>query len=73
MSTAPPFEDQPLRVLIVEDDADDVLLCRDAIAHGNLHCELSVAGSLHDAIAHLDEDGRRRGAGRPVPARRATA
>ena len=57
MITAPPVEAHPLRVLLVEDDADDVVLCRDAIAHGNLHCDLSLAGTLREAIAHLDREG----------------
>jgi PAS domain S-box-containing protein len=45
-----------LRVLLVEDDVDDVLLCRDAIAHSDLHCELTLAGTLHEATVHLDRE-----------------
>ena len=47
----------PLRVLLVEDDPDDVLLCRDAIAHSNLNCRLAVAGTLSEAAACLERDG----------------
>jgi PAS domain S-box-containing protein len=56
MSAMPPPE-APLSVLLVEDDADDVLLCRDAIAHSDLRCDVSLAGTLHDAIAHLADGG----------------
>jgi PAS domain S-box-containing protein len=48
---------EPLRVLLVEDDADDVLLCRDAIAHGDLPCRLSITGTLGEAIEWLDREG----------------
>ena len=44
-----------LRVLLVEDDADDVLLCRDAIRRSGLSCRLSVVGSLGEAIACLEQ------------------
>jgi PAS domain S-box-containing protein len=47
----------PLRVLLVEDDADDVLLCRDAIAHGDLPYRLSIASTLREAVEHLDREG----------------
>jgi PAS domain S-box-containing protein len=46
-----------LRVLLVEDDEDDVLLCRDAIGHGALSCRLEVAGTMQAAIRHLERDG----------------
>jgi PAS domain S-box-containing protein len=46
-----------LRVLLVEDDADDVLLCRDAIAYSDLTCQLNIAGTLGEAIDRLDHDG----------------
>ena len=46
-----------LRVLLVEDDAEDVLLCRDAIARSDLSCDLSVVGCLDDAIACLEQAG----------------
>jgi PAS domain S-box-containing protein len=46
-----------LRVLLVEDDIDDVVLCRDAIAHSDLRCELALAGTLHEAIVHLEHEG----------------
>lgn len=45
-----------LRVLLVEDDPDDVLLCRDAIAHSDLNCQLAVAGTLREATECLDRD-----------------
>ena len=47
----------PLRLLLVEDDADDVLLCCDAIARSDLRCARSVASSLHEALEHLHRDG----------------
>jgi len=46
-----------LRVLLVEDDPDDVLLCRDAIAHSNLNCHLAVTGTLLEAAECLDREG----------------
>ena len=46
-----------LSVLLVEDDPDDVLLCRDAIAHSDLACRLTIAGTLREAIECLDRDG----------------
>jgi signal transduction histidine kinase len=55
--SAPPTT-APLRVLIVEDDPDDVLLCRAAISHSpDLRCELAVAGTLREAVAHLATEG----------------
>jgi PAS domain S-box-containing protein len=46
-----------LRVLLVEDDADDVLLCRGAIGQSDLSCDLSVTGTLREAITCLDDAG----------------
>jgi PAS domain S-box-containing protein len=57
MSAVTEAEPPTLRVLLVEDDTDDVLLCRDAIGHSNLHCGLAVAGTLREAIEHLDREG----------------
>ena len=51
------FETPRLRVLLVEDDPDDVLLCRDAIGHSNLNCELNVAGTLRQAADWLGRAG----------------
>jgi two-component system cell cycle sensor histidine kinase/response regulator CckA len=45
-----------LRVLLVEDDPDDVLLCRDAIARSNLDCRLAVTGTLREAAECLNRD-----------------
>jgi len=45
-----------LRVLLVEDDPDDVLLCRDAIGHSTLDCQLNVAGTLYEAAECLDRE-----------------
>jgi PAS domain S-box-containing protein len=47
----------PLRVLLVEDDEDDVLLCRDAIRRSDLTCDLSVAGTISAAVACLETRG----------------
>jgi PAS domain S-box-containing protein len=47
----------PLRVLLVEDDADDVLLCRDAIDHSDLRCQLSLTGTLQAAVERLTGEG----------------
>jgi PAS domain S-box-containing protein len=52
-----PTSPAPLRVLLVEDDPDDVLLCRDAISHSGLRCRLSVAGTLHAAMDCLTDAG----------------
>ncbi|MFI5897553.1 response regulator [Actinoplanes sp. NPDC051513] len=53
----PDSDPAALRVLLVEDDEDDVLLCRDAIAHGSVRCRLEVADTLQTAIQHLERDG----------------
>jgi PAS domain S-box-containing protein len=50
-------ETPPLRILLVEDDEDDVLLCRDAISHSDLHCRLHVIGTLRGAVEQLDDEG----------------
>ena len=55
MDTTEP--ETPLRVLLVEDDPDDVLLCRDAISHSDLRCQLTVTGTLHAAVDCLDSAG----------------
>jgi signal transduction histidine kinase len=46
-----------LQILLIEDDADDVLLCRDAIGHSDLLCQLDTAGTLREAIERLDRVG----------------
>jgi PAS domain S-box-containing protein len=46
-----------LRVLLVEDDADDVLLCRSAIGQSHLSCDLVVVGTLGAAIDCLRTEG----------------
>jgi PAS domain S-box-containing protein len=46
-----------LRVLLVEDDPDDVLLCRDAIGRSNLDCRLTVADTVRGAAESLDREG----------------
>ncbi|MGH8868128.1 MAG: ATP-binding response regulator [Actinomycetes bacterium] len=47
----------PLQVLVVEDDPDDVLLCRAAISGApGLHCRVSTAATLREALAHLDAE-----------------
>jgi signal transduction histidine kinase len=48
---------EPLRALVVEDDRDDVLLCRAAIADSDLPCEVRDVRSLHDAIEYLETEG----------------
>jgi PAS domain S-box-containing protein len=57
VSTAPEAQAPLLRVLLVEDDADDVLLCRDAVAHSDLPCELRITGTLREAVECLDGEG----------------
>jgi PAS domain S-box-containing protein len=57
MNTTPQPGAPPLLVLLVEDDTDDVLLCRDAIGHSDLHCQLRITGTLHEAIECLDREG----------------
>ncbi|MDQ1719872.1 MAG: hypothetical protein QOE89_3825 [Pseudonocardiales bacterium] len=49
-------EAPPMQVLLVEDDADDVLLCRDAIGHSDLSCQLHTVGTLREAIERLDRE-----------------
>jgi signal transduction histidine kinase len=53
----PGTEPQRLQILLVEDDVDDVMLCRVAIARSDLRCALHIAGSLGEAIERLDHDG----------------
>jgi PAS domain S-box-containing protein len=55
--SATPSVEAPLRVLLVEDDPGDVLLCREAIGQSNLYCQLSLAGNLRDAVDHLANEG----------------
>jgi PAS domain S-box-containing protein len=57
VSSTPVDGASPLRVLLVEDDVDDVLLCRDAITHGDLPCRLRITGTLAEAIECLDREG----------------
>jgi PAS domain S-box-containing protein len=57
VSTAPESRTTPLRVLLVEDDADDALLCRHAIDRSGLPCTLHVTGTLREAVDHLDRQG----------------
>jgi PAS domain S-box-containing protein len=45
-----------LRMLLVEDDPDDAILCRAAIGHSGLSCHMETAGTLRDAIEWLDRD-----------------
>ena len=45
-----------LHVLLIEDDADDVFLCREAIGQSDLACELAVTGTLRQAVLHLDAE-----------------
>ena len=57
MNTVADSDPPALRILLVEDDVDDVLLCRDAIGRSDLSCQLSVVGSLREAISCLDQAG----------------
>jgi PAS domain S-box-containing protein len=57
MNVTPEPGTPPLRVLLVEDDPDDVLLCHDAIARSNLNCRVAVTGTLREAAACMERDG----------------
>jgi two-component system response regulator len=50
--------DTPLNVLVVEDDAGDVLLIEEAFAASPLHTSLTVVGDGALALEHLRDEAR---------------
>ena len=58
--------DQPLSVLLVEDDPGDVLIAREALAAGRLSTDLHVVTDGVDAMSYL-RAGRRATPTRPAP------
>jgi PAS domain S-box-containing protein len=46
----------PIRVLLVEDNPDDVLLCQAAIRRSNLLCHVETASTLREAVHWLTVD-----------------
>ncbi|MET0494872.1 MAG: response regulator [Actinoplanes sp.] len=56
METAPDLEGPLLQILLIEDDADDALLCRVAIGRSNLRHRLNIVGTLSEGIECLDDE-----------------
>jgi two-component system response regulator len=57
--------DQPLKVLLVEDDPGDVIIAREALAAGRLSTNLHVVSDGVEALAYLRRDGGYADAARP--------
>ena len=51
--------DQPLSVLLVEDDAGDVMIAREALAAGRLSTDLHVVVDGVEAMSYLRQTGGR--------------
>ena len=56
---------EPIDVLLVEDDAGDVLLIREAFEHNKVHNNLEVVSDGVEAIAYLRREGEYADAPRP--------
>ena len=56
---------EPIDVLLVEDDAGDVLLIREAFEHNKVHNSLEVVSDGVEAIAYLRREGEHENARRP--------
>ena len=56
---------EPIDVLLVEDDAGDVLLIREAFEHNKVHDTLEVVPDGVEAIAYLRREGEYANARRP--------
>jgi CheY-like chemotaxis protein len=56
---------EPIDVLLVEDDAGDVLLIREAFDHNKVHNSLAVVSDGVEAIAYLRREGGHANAPRP--------
>lgn len=54
-----------IRILMVEDNPDDVLLTREAFKDGKVHCDLHVVEDGVEAMEFLNREGKHRGASRP--------
>jgi CheY-like chemotaxis protein len=63
MTTPDSYE--PIDVLLVEDDAGDVLLIREAFEHNKVHNNLEVVSDGVEAIAYLRREGEHADAPRP--------
>jgi CheY-like chemotaxis protein len=63
MSTATPGE--PVEILLVEDNAGDVRLTREAFKDGKMHTHLTVVTNGEDALALLHRQGSYAAAPRP--------
>ena len=63
MSSLDPYD--PIDVLLVEDDAGDVLLIREAFEHNKVHNNLPVVADGVEAIEFLRREGTHRTAERP--------
>lgn len=57
--------DQPLSVLLVEDDLADVMIAQEALAAGQLSTELHVVNDGVEAMEYLRQDGAYTDAARP--------
>lgn len=55
--TGGPWAPRPIRVLMVEDDVDDVFLTETALRRSKLHLELQVVGQGSEALAALGLPG----------------
>jgi CheY-like chemotaxis protein len=56
---------EPIEILLVEDNAGDVRLTREAFKDGKLHTHLSVVADGEEALAFLRREGPYAGAPRP--------
>ena len=56
---------QPIEILLVEDNAGDVRLTREALAEGKVANHLAVVGDGEAALAYLRRQGAYAGASRP--------
>jgi len=60
-----PAPQQPLRVLLVEDDPGDVVIAREALDAAKLHTRLTVVSDGSEAMAYLRRTGEHAEAARP--------
>ena len=57
--------EQPLSVLLVEDDPGDVMIAQEALAAGRLSTDLHVVTDGVEAMSYLKQEGDYHGADRP--------
>jgi two-component system response regulator len=54
-----------IKILLVEDNPDDVDLTREALKDAKVHCDLQVIADGVEAMAYLRQEGKYRQASRP--------